>query len=205
MDWLLGSGVWTDWFFLMVDWFRAMGPYVWIAIAWGILLMAIFLGLVGVVVPVIPGGIVLFFGGLVHKVMVSEGFSWWAIGILGGLMVLDRVVDLFATALGTKWFGGTTWGMIGALVGGVVGLFLGIVGILIGPIIGAVVFELIWAKRHPRDAAKSGVGAGLGLGLSAAGRLVVYFMMLGTLIVDYSMDDEVEPVEEPIEIVGEVV
>ena len=146
-----------------------------------------------------------FFGGLVHKVMVSEGFSWWAIGILGGLMVLDRVVDLFATALGTKWFGGTTWGMIGALVGGVVCLFLGIVGILIGPIIGAVVFELIWSKRHPRDAAKSGVGVGLGLGLSAAGRLVVYFMMLGTLIVDYSMDDEVEPVEEPIEIVGEVV
>jgi hypothetical protein len=30
-------------------------------------------------------------------------------------------------------------------------------------------------------------------------------MRLGTLIVDYSMDDEVEPVEEPIEIVGEVV
>jgi hypothetical protein len=60
MDLLLGSGVWTDWFFVTVDWFRAMGLYVWIAIAWGILLMAIFLGLVGVVVPLIPGVIVLF-------------------------------------------------------------------------------------------------------------------------------------------------
>lgn len=203
MDWLFASGMWTDWFFEMMAWVKAMGPYVWIAVAWGILSMSIFLGLIGVFVPVIPGGIVFFAGGMVHKLMLPDGFSWWAIGILGGLMVLDRVVDFFATALGTKWFGGTKWGMIGALVGGIFGLFLGIVGILIGPIVGAVVFELIWAKRHPREAAKSGVGAGVGLGLSAAGRMVVCFMMIGTLIVDFSMDDAVEDSGEGLDEIPE--
>ncbi len=84
--------------------------------------------------------------------MLPEVFTWWAIGILGALMVLDRLVDFFATAVGTKWFGGTKWGIIGALVGGFLGLFFGIVGILIGPVVGAVVFEMVWAKRHPKEA-----------------------------------------------------
>lgn len=200
MDWLLANSVWTDWFFVLMDWIRAMGPYAWAGIAWCILLSSIFLGLVGVFVPVIPGGVVLLGGGLVHKLMLPDVFSWWAMGILGGLMILDRIVDLAATALGTKWFGGTKWGIIGALGGGMIGLFFGIIGILIGPIIGAVACEMIWAKRHPREAAKSGVGAGVGFGLSAVGRMAVCFMMIGTLVIDFSMDDD-DPEELPLEAV----
>ena len=204
MDWLLLGSVWTDWFFVLIDWTKAMGPYAWAAIAWGMLLSSFLLGVVGVFVPVIPGGVVLFGGGLLHKLMLPDVFSWWAVGILGGLMILDRIVDLAATALGTKWFGGTKWGILGALVGAMFGLFFGIIGILVGPIIGAVAFEMIWAKRHPKEAAKSGVGAGVGFGLSAAGRMAVCFMMIGTLIIDVSLEDEMLETPEADPIVEEI-
>ncbi len=178
-----------SWLTALWDWVKAMGPYVWSFSAWTILLTSVFMGFLGVFVPVIPGAIVFFLGGLVHKLMLPDTFSWWVIGVLGILMVLDRVVDFFATAFGTKWFGGTKWGIFGALAGGLVGLFFGIVGILVGPIIGAVVFEIVWARRHPKEAAKSGVGAGVGFGISAIGRMAVYFIMIGALVIDLGLED----------------
>ena len=185
------GGGWTGWMSVVIEWAIGVWPCICASVAWGVLLAAFFLGLIGVFVPVIPGGIVFFLGGLIHKLMLPDVFTWWAIGILGALMVLDRLVDFFATAVGTKWFGGTKWGIIGALVGGFLGLFFGIFGILIGPVIGAVAFEMIWAKRHPKEAARSGVGAGVGFGLSAVGRMIVCFMMMGLLIVDFVVEDEV--------------
>ena len=188
---IVEGGGWTGWMSVVIEWAIGVWPYIWASVAWGVLLTAIFLGLIGVFLPVIPGGIVFFLGGLTHKLMLPDVFTWWAIGILGALMVLDRLVDFFATAVGTKWFGGTKWGIIGALLGGGLGLFFGIFGILIGPVIGAVAFEMIWAKRHPKEAARSGVGAGVGFGLSAVGRMIVCFMMMGLLIVDFVVEDEV--------------
>lgn len=191
MESIVESGAWTDWITVLVEWGKAVWPYLWASAAWGILFASILLGLIGVFVPIIPGGIVLFLGGFIHKLMLPEVFTWWIVGILGLLMILDRLVDFFATAVGTKWFGGTKWGILGALVGGFAGLFFGFVGIFIGPVIGAVVFEMIWAKRHPKEAAKSGMGAGVGFGLSALGRMIVCFMMIGSLLIDFIVDEAV--------------
>ena len=173
----------------IAGWWGTAWPWIWLSIGWGVLATAAALGLLGVFVPVIPGAIVLFLGALIHKLMMPEVFAWLSIGALGILMILDRVVDFFATAMGSKCFGGTKWGIFGALAGGLIGLFFGIIGILIGPVIGAVVCELIWARRHPKEAAKSGLGAGLGFGLSIVGRMVVYFMMIGTLVFDVALED----------------
>jgi len=188
MEYLIAGGFWSEWMSHIADWWGVAWPWIWLTIAWGILASAAALGLVGVFVPVIPGAVVFFLGALVHKLMLPDIFAWWSIGALGALMVLDRVVDFFATALGSKWFGGTKWGIFGALAGGLIGLFFGIIGILIGPIIGAVTCELIWARRHPKEAAKSGLGAGLGFGLSIVGRMAVFFMMIGALVVDGVFD-----------------
>ena len=185
MEFLIASGFWNEWLGYIADWWGSAWQWVWLSIAWGILATAIVMGLLGVFVPVIPGAFVCFLGALIHKLMMSDVLAWWIIGILGGLMVLDRVVDFFATAMGSKWFGGTGWGICGALAGGLIGLFFGIIGILIGPVIGAVVCELIWARRHLKEAAKSGIGAGLGSGLSIVGRMVIYFMMIGSLVFDF--------------------
>jgi len=188
-----------------MDGARASGPYIWAFSAWSLLSVGFVGGFVGVFIPIIPGAIVLFAMAVLHKWMLPDVLSWWGVGILFGLVILDRVVDFSGAALGTKWFGGTKWGVIGALIGGVFGLFFGIIGIVVGPMIGAVVFEMAKAKANPKAAAKSGVGAGVGFGLSALGKLVVCFVMYAAIVVDVYLenevatDDSVLPAEEAIE------
>ncbi len=173
-----------DWLSTVGEWMKPVGSFAFAGLAWLILSLSSAAGLAGVVVPVIPGAIVLFLGALIHKWMLPEYLDWWTIGGLGLLVIVDRVVDFLGTALGAKWFGGTKWGIIGALVGGFVGLFLGIIGIIIGPVIGAIVFEIIWAKSHPKEAARAGVGAGVGFGISTLGRLIVCIIMLSIIFMD---------------------
>lgn len=173
-EWIKGTGAF---------WSTA-GEYGWSAASWALLSLSAAMGLLGVVIPVIPGAIVLLVGALLFHWMSPGWLSWWTIGVLGAMVVLDRVVDFVGTAAGTKWFGGTKWGIFGALTGGLVGLFFGPFGLIFGPVIGAFAFELAWARRHPKQAARSGLGAGVGFGLSMLGRLGVCLLMLAALGVD---------------------
>ncbi|EDY85171.1 conserved hypothetical protein [Verrucomicrobiia bacterium DG1235] len=145
------------------------------------------MGLVGVVIPVIPGAIVMLVGALVFNFLTPGWLNWWSIGGLAVLMILDRVADFAGTAAGTRMFGGTKWGIFGAVVGGLVGLFFGPLGLILGPVAGAILFELVWAKRHPREAARSGVGAGVGFGLSMLGRLVICLIMMAVIAIDLAI------------------
>ena len=180
----------TEWLNTAMDSVRASGPYLWAACAWSMLAAGFLGAFVGTFIPIIPGAIVLFATAVVHKWMLPDVLSWWGIGILFGLVIMDRIVDFSGAALGTKWFGGTKWGVIGALVGGVFGLFFGIIGIVVGPVIGAIVFEMAKAKAHPKAAAKSGMGAGVGFGLSTIGKIGVCFIMYAVIAVDAYVSDE---------------
>lgn len=160
------------------------GAYGLATLSWLLLICSMALGLVGVVIPVIPGAIVMLIGAIVFNFLTPGWLNWWSILVLAGLVILDRVADFAGTAAGTKWFGGTKWGIFGAVVGGLVGLFFGPFGLILGPVAGAILFELVWAKRHPKEAAKSGVGAGVGFGLSMAGRFVICLIMMAVVGVD---------------------
>jgi hypothetical protein len=61
---------------------------------------------------------------------------------LAGLAALTYVVEVVASVLGVKKYGGSSRAMVGAVIGGIVGLFFGIPGILLGPFLGAVAGEL---------------------------------------------------------------
>ena len=142
----------------------------------GILVLA---GLVGLLLPVLPGPPLLFAGLLVAA--WAEDFAYVGAGwltVLAALAVLTYAVDFAATALGAKRFGASKRAVVGAAVGAVVGLFFGLPGILLGPFIGAVIGELT-AQRELRDAGRAGVGATLGLALGVAVKLALAFSMLG--------------------------
>jgi len=69
--------------------------------------------------------------------------------------------------LGAKKFGGTGWGMAGAVIGGIVGIFIGGVwGIFLGPLVGAVLFEMIFAKKDMATSLKAGWGTFIGILIS---------------------------------------
>jgi uncharacterized protein YqgC (DUF456 family) len=135
-------------------------------------------GLVGAVVPVLPG-IPLIFAGIWIIAAVDEYRHlglWWLVGIaLVGAVGLT--VDLVAGALGTKRVGASGKAVWGALLGTVVGLFFGLPGLLLGPFVGAVLGELA-AGSSVRRSTHVGASASIGLIFGAVVKLVASLMMV---------------------------
>lgn len=145
---------------------------------------ALLAGLAGVVLPVLPGSLLLVLGTV--AVGWAEGFRR-----VGGLTVALAVVlglaiwavDLAAGALGARWAGASRWAGLGAAVGVVVGLFFGLPGVILGPAIGALAFEYARNPELPR-AARAGVGALLGFVLGSAAKLTLAAILVGVVLFD---------------------
>ena len=148
----------------------------WYAIA-GILIVA---GLVGSILPNLPG-IPVMFGGMLLAAWVGhfQKIPVWVIVILGVLAAFSIVFDFLSGTYGAKRYGASRAAVWGALIGTIAGLFFGIPGIFLGPFIGAVIGQLI-SGSPVEHAAKVGAGTWIGLLIGTAIKLAVAFMMLGT-------------------------
>ncbi|MGB5291144.1 MAG: DUF456 domain-containing protein [Lysobacterales bacterium] len=157
----------------------------WTILWWILSALIVISGLVGVVVPVLPG-IPIMFAGLVFAAW-STGFEpvgWGTIGVLGALTVLSVVIDFLSAAFGAKRQGASPRAFWGATLGAIVGLFFGLVGIVLGPFIGAVVAEMA-SGSGAQQAGRSGYGVWIGLVLGTAAKLAIAFLMLGIFLTKY--------------------
>ena len=142
-------------------------------------------GLVGCVLPMLPGHVIIFIGAVAHWVMLREasGLKWWSFLVLAALAGISQIFEMVSGAAGAKKFGGTKWGALGALIGSLVGLFFLPLGLLLGPLIGAFTLEILIARKHPKPAAVSGVGsvvgtlAGMGFNLVMGVVMVAWFLL----------------------------
>lgn len=139
----------------------------------------ILVGVVGSVLPVLPGVPVVFAGMLLAA--WADQFAHVGtitLTILGVLTVIALIVDFVAGVMGAKRVGASRHAVIGAAIGTLVGIFLGIPGLLLGPFVGALLGELI-AGGTLRKAADVGVGAWVGFLVGTVAKLGVCFAMLG--------------------------
>ena len=139
-------------------------------------------GLVGMLLPMIPGAPVLFLGLLLGA--WADNFQFvglWTLIILALMAALTYVVEFTASALGARKYGGSNRAMIGAVLGGIVGMFLGIPGILLGPFLGAVIGELSLQRRLD-EASRAGFGTVVGLAIGLAGKLAIGIAMIGLFL-----------------------
>ena len=131
----------------------------------GILCMIV--GLVGCIVPVLPGVPIAYVGLWVLHFTDKVQFSWGFLLIWGIVTVVVQVIDTVVPVWGTKMMGGSKAGVWGSTIGLVIGLFYGIWGIILGPFIGAVIGELIAQRKKGiksfKQALKAGSGAFVGL------------------------------------------
>jgi uncharacterized protein YqgC (DUF456 family) len=145
----------------------------------GIILMLI--GIVGCLVPVLPGPPLSFLGLILLHASKFGNFTPTTLIALGAITVVVTILDYIVPIWGTKRFGGSKYGTRGATVGLIVGLFLGPVGIIIGPLLGAIVGELIF-KDDMGYAIRAGFGSligfltGIGLKLAASFVMTFYFV-----------------------------
>jgi len=161
-----------------------MDPNAYLALA-ALLVVA---GLVGTVLPVVPG-VLLVFGGLFLAAW-AEGFARVGVAgitVIGILAAFAFVADFVASLLGARRVGASPRALLGASLGGIIGVFFGIPGLLLGPFLGAALGEL-WARGGLAQAGKVGIGTWLGLVAAAIAKVVIAFAMIGTFLAFYILN-----------------
>lgn len=154
--------------------------------AWVVTICLLLAGAIGCVLPVLPGHLIILIAAIAHWLMLrgESGLHWWSFVILIVLMAISQTFEMLSGAAGSKWFGGTRWGAAGALIGTIVGLFFLPFGLLLGPLIGAFVGEIAFARKHPHDAAISGVGSVVGTIAGMGFKFVVGVLMICWFFLD---------------------
>ena len=135
----------------------------WITLSVATLIFMV--GLVGSLLPVVPGSFIVWLGVIVHRLwMGADASVTWKIVILTGILTLfGQIVDFLMGIWGARKFGASWKGAVGAFVGAFVGFFVPppLFWLIVGPIAGAVVGELA-AGRTFREGGKAGVGTVVG-------------------------------------------
>jgi len=151
----------------------------WLA---AVIVMAV--GLIGTVLPIIPGTTIILAAAVVHRLMVGaeKGIAWWGIAGLVVLMLLSYGLDFASSYFGAKYFGASRWGVAGAVIGGILGIFTGFVTLLVLPIAGAIIGEVIAGKRLV-SAGKAGWGTLLGTIAGMVGKLALGLAMVAWWLV----------------------
>ncbi|WP_415908835.1 DUF456 family protein [Oleiharenicola sp. Vm1] len=134
---------------------------------WTLTVLLLLAGLVGSVVPLLPGTTLIFAGVLLHKLLLPASVSTAAVVWIGVFWLGSVVADFGCTLLGARLFGGSKWGLTGAGGGALVGMFFSLPALLLGTVLGAVAAEKLLGKRTDHEALKSGLGAALGFLVSA--------------------------------------
>ena len=151
---------------------------------WWIITVVLFaVGLIGSVLPILPGTTILA-AAIIHRIMLGsdKSIGWRTMVILVLLTLATYALDVLAGYFGAKYFGATKWGTLGAIVGALIGLFFGIVGLLAGPVLGAIAGEFIAGKRMV-DAGRAGWGSLLGNIGGMIAKLVIALAMITIFLV----------------------
>lgn len=142
-----------------------------IAILYWLLVAVMCVGIIGAVVPAIPGTSLILIAIIIWGI-VSGSLSVIQIPLIvtAIVLLLSIGVDFLAGYIGAKQAGASKWGQIGAFVGLILG-FLGLLpalpfggpllGILFGPLVGAIVGEYLY-QRQLGLAVKAGIGIVVG-------------------------------------------
>jgi uncharacterized protein len=141
-------------------------------------------GLIGTVLPVIPGTTIILAAAVIHRMMLGaeKSIGWKLIVVLIALTLASYAFDVLGSYFGAKYFGATKWGGVGAIVGAIVGLFFGIAGLFVGPVVGAIAGEFVAGKRMI-DAGRAGWGSLLGNLGAMIGKLVIGLVMIVVFLV----------------------
>ena len=152
------------------------------ALLWTLAVALIVIGLVGIVLPAVPGTMLIFAGLLLGA--WADGFTRVGPGtlvVLGLLAVASYGIDFVAGALGVKRLGASRRAMAGAALGTLLGLILGLPGLIVGPFLGAMLGELTM-NSDLRRAGRAGLAAWVGFAIGMAAKVAVAFLMIGIFL-----------------------
>jgi uncharacterized protein YqgC (DUF456 family) len=143
------------------------------------------IGIAGSLVPVLPGPLASWLGLLLLYITKAIPTDWTFLGITLAIAIVVSVVDNIIPILGTKKFGGSKFGIVGATVGLVVGLFFGPVGIIAGPFLGAFIGEIIKDSKDSKKAFRAALGSFIGFLTSTLLKFIMSIIFTGLFIAKF--------------------
>ena len=147
-------------------------------------LVSMVVGLLGSVLPGLPGVTLIFLSALVYAIITD--FRTVGAAILVVLFIFAAiafVTDFVATSYGARRFGASNWGTVGGAVGGIAGtligfLFLGIgslFGLILGTIAGVFLGEYL-KRTHKGQQGPGSPGSDWRRASHAAGGVLVGYL-----------------------------
>lgn len=141
--------------------------------------LVIAVGLTGIVVPVLPGSILIIIALLGWAFGVQSPAAWWAFGIGSVFLVAGMLASFFLTGRRLKQRQIPTRSIVAGVVLGIVGMFtIPVVGLFVGFALGLLLSEWLRQRNLPTAWSSSvatlkamglGILAELGLALTAGG------------------------------------
>jgi uncharacterized protein YqgC (DUF456 family) len=134
----------------------------------GIVLVAlvIAIGLVGIVVPLLPGTLLVFGAIAVWAVAEHNVTSWVTLGVVAALLAVSTLIKYLWPVRRMRAADVSTWSLVVGAVLGIIGFFvIPVLGLVIGFVLGVYLAELAHS-RDQRAAWTSTVHAVKGVALS---------------------------------------
>jgi uncharacterized protein len=151
----------------------------------GVLLVgvAIFIGLVGILVPLLPGSVLVFVAILVWALVERTTVAWVTLGLAVGFLGVALLIKYLWPMKRMRSADVGTWSLLAGGVLGIVGFFVvPVVGLVLGFVLGVYLAEL--AVRHDhRLAWASTVHAMKGVALSIVVELAGALMATATWLI----------------------
>ncbi len=121
------------------------------------------LGFIGCFLPILPGPPLAYVSLLLLQIGPEKPFTTRFLILTAIIVLVVTILDYLVPAWGAKKWGGSKYGMTGAIIGVIVGIFvLPPFGFLIFPLLGAVVAEML-GGANTHKAFRSAFGTLIGL------------------------------------------
>ncbi|HSR32248.1 MAG TPA: DUF456 domain-containing protein [Anaerolineae bacterium] len=146
-------------------------------------LIVMLVGVIGIVLPIIPGTILIFVAALIYALIERfQAVGWPTLVVLGFLAAVATSADIWASSVGARMSGASGWSVIVGLVAGLAGFVVfSLPGAIFGAILGVLLTEIIRVGDW-RQALKAGSGWLLGWVLSTVVQLVIGLIMVAIFV-----------------------
>jgi uncharacterized protein YqgC (DUF456 family) len=144
----------------------------------GVVLVAlvILVGLLGIVVPLLPGTLLVFGAITVWAAVEHSVTSWVTLGVVAALLAVSTLIKYLWPARRMRAADVSTWSLLAGAVLGIIGFFvIPVLGLVIGFVLGIYLAEL--AKRRDQRVAWTSTkhalkGVALSVGVELCGALL---------------------------------
>ena len=146
---------------------------------WILAFALIAIGLVGTVMPALPGPPLVLLGILLAAwIDRFAKIPGWVCAIVSVLALAAIAIDWIAGALGARRVGASKWAVIGATLGAILGVLSGLWGLIFMPLLGAAIGEFI-ARQDLLRAGHVGLATWIGMLLGTVAKLAIVAVMIG--------------------------